>query len=76
LHPLTEVLRERGWTNRALARATGYSEQLISQVLRGLARPSSRFRAACADALNVPEESLFRFETIRRPALAGSGDDG
>lgn len=76
MHPISNILRERGWSGQTLARSAGFSNQLVSQVLRGQVRPSARFMAACAAALNMPEDSLFRFETVRRPACAGGGGDG
>jgi transcriptional regulator with XRE-family HTH domain len=50
---------ERGMTLKQLGAATGLSHPFLSQVERGLARPSVRSIAAIARALQVPPEALW-----------------
>ena len=50
---------ERGMTLKQLGAATGLSHPFLSQVERGLARPSVRSIAGIARALQVPPEALW-----------------
>src|SRR5262252_5355950 len=57
-----------------LAREVGVTPSLISQIERGLSRPSVSTLFAIAQALNVPVDAFFR-EPLPPPA-AGAGADG
>jgi transcriptional regulator with XRE-family HTH domain len=81
---------EQGMTLKQLGAATGLSHPFLSQVERGLARPSVRSIAAIARALQVPPEALWSdldaprtryVDVIRRPeapilGLTEVGDQG
>jgi transcriptional regulator with XRE-family HTH domain len=56
--------RQRGLTLKALGRLAGLSHPFLSQVERGLARPSVTSVERIADALNVPVAHLW---TAPRP---------
>jgi transcriptional regulator with XRE-family HTH domain len=60
VHPARLVLVDRGLTIRDVAVGTDYSPHWVSRVLRGLDRPSRRFRRALAAYLDLPEAALFR----------------
>jgi transcriptional regulator with XRE-family HTH domain len=60
VHPARHVLVDRGLTIREVAAGTDYCPHWVSRVLRGLDRPSRRFRRALADYLDLPEQALFR----------------
>jgi hypothetical protein len=57
-HPLWDVLDHQGRSQLWLARRTGYSIPRIKALKAG-ARPTAKFRAACAEALDLPEHVLF-----------------
>jgi hypothetical protein len=60
VHPARLVLVERGESIRDCAAAVDYNPHWVSRVLRGLDRPSHRFRKALAAHLELPESALFR----------------
>ena len=57
---LNEELRNRGWSQRELARRAGLSPTSISEVLSGKRGPGKRFCQAVAKALQVPPERIFQ----------------
>ncbi len=70
IHPARLVLVERGETIRDCAAAVDYNPHWVSRVLRGLDRPSGRFRRALAAHLGMPEEALFDSELLKRGGAA------
>jgi transcriptional regulator with XRE-family HTH domain len=62
IHPARLILVERGETIRQCAAAIEFNHQHVSRILRGLQRPSRRFRKALAAHLGVPESELFHDE--------------
>jgi transcriptional regulator with XRE-family HTH domain len=62
-----ELRRERGLTLKALGRSAGLSHPFLSQLERGLARPSVGSVERIATALNVPVAALW---SARRPEAA------
>jgi transcriptional regulator with XRE-family HTH domain len=75
-----ELRRGRGLTLKALGREAGLSHPFLSQLERGLARPSVGSVERIANALEVPVSALWThpaLETaivVRRPE--GAADDG
>ncbi len=63
-----EVLEHQGRRIRWLARATGFSEDLLLSIKAGRRRASPRFRERCALVLGVPESLLFHADTSKRDA--------
>jgi transcriptional regulator with XRE-family HTH domain len=61
----------RGMRVAELAREVGVTPSLISQIERGLSRPSVSTLFAIAQALDVPVDAFFREGGDRRPAPAG-----
>lgn len=64
---LNRELRERGWSQRELARRAGVSGATISQVLSMQQRPTWEFCASVARALRVPVDDLFVLAGLKRP---------
>ena len=62
-----ELRHERGLTLKALGRSAGLSHPFLSQLERGLARPSVGSVERIATALNVPVGALW---TVPRPETA------
>jgi len=54
-----QIRRRAGLTITALAERSGYSRPYVSLVEGGLQKPSARYRATIAKALDVPEELIF-----------------
>lgn len=57
---IAELRKERGWTQKELAEATGMSESYISAIEEGKAHPRIRTLAILAKCLNVGLELLLR----------------
>jgi transcriptional regulator with XRE-family HTH domain len=70
VQPARLVLVQRGLTIRDAAVGTDYSPHWVSRVLRGLDRPSHRFRRALAVYLDLPEASLFHDDLSERQGAA------
>jgi transcriptional regulator with XRE-family HTH domain len=68
VQPARLVLIQRGLTIRDAAAGTDYSPHWVSRVLRGLDRPSRRFRRALAEWLDLPEQALFHDDPPERGA--------
>jgi transcriptional regulator with XRE-family HTH domain len=74
-----ELRRSRGLTLKALGREAGLSHPFLSQLERGLARPSVGSVERIAQALEVPVSSLWArpplesATVVRRPEDAGDG---
>jgi len=64
----------RGMRVAGLAREVGVTPSLISQIERGLSRPSVSTLFAIAQALDVPVDAFFREPA--QPAAADAGPDG
>jgi hypothetical protein len=58
-HPIRRVLRDQGRTQAWLARTIGFASPYVRAVVSGAFPASARFRAACAEALALPEGDLF-----------------
>ncbi|MEV5412717.1 helix-turn-helix domain-containing protein [Thermopolyspora sp. NPDC052614] len=71
---LRRVRTERSLTIRELARRTGCSPSLISQIERGHSAPSAQVLYALANELRVSLDYLFGFGEVA-PARAGSDHD-
>ena len=69
-----ELRRERGLTLKALGREAGLSHPFLSQLERGLARPSVASVERIAEALQVPVGSLWA-ERQRGAAYVVRADD-
>jgi DNA-binding XRE family transcriptional regulator/quercetin dioxygenase-like cupin family protein len=65
---------QRGMRVAELAREVGVTPSLISQIERGLSRPSVSTLFAIAQALDVPVDAFFR--EPQQPAAAGGHPDG
>src|SRR5262252_8628390 len=65
---------ERGMRVAELAREVGVTPSLISQIERGMSRPSVSTLFAIAQALDVPVDAFFR--EPQPPATAGARPDG
>lgn len=63
VHPIRQIMRERGITMRALAVLTGYHWVSLCRSINGLLPACRRMRRACAMALNLPESELWLSET-------------
>ena len=57
---LQDLLDERGWSQSALARATGLSQAVISKYLLGKSEPGARELGQIADAFGVTMDVLWR----------------
>lgn len=57
---LQNLLDERGWSQSALARATGLSQAVISKYLLGKSEPGARELGQIADAFGVTMDVLWR----------------
>lgn len=68
---IARLRRERGMTRETLAEASGVSASFLSEVERGLKRPSTDVLAKVAEALGMaPSELLAYVETLE----AGAGE--
>ena len=67
-------LQKRHWSIRELARQSGISQPLISQVLSGKKAPSVNFCYRIAKALDELPETLMRLANIL-PSLPEGSDD-
>ena len=66
---------QRGMRVAELAREVGVTPSLISQIERGMSRPSVSTLFAIAQALDVPVDAFFR-EPPQRPAAVAAQPDG
>ena len=57
---LQDLLDDRGWSQSALARATGLSQAVISKYLLGKSEPGARELGQIADAFGVTMDVLWR----------------
>ncbi|MGN0867943.1 MAG: helix-turn-helix domain-containing protein [Akkermansia sp.] len=57
---LQDLLDERGWSQSALARATGLSQAVISKYLLGKSEPGARELGQIAEAFGVTMDVLWR----------------
>ena len=57
---LQKFLDERGWSQSALARASGLSQAVISKYLLGKSEPGARELGQIADAFGVTMDVLWR----------------
>src|ERR1700741_2409271 len=74
-----ELRHERGLTLKALGRSAGLSHPFLSQLERGLARPSVSLVERIATALNVPVGALWsppRPETVEIVRAGEKAMDG
>ena len=71
---LTKELKKRHWSQRELARQSGVSQPLVSQMLSGERLPSADFCVKVAHALSEPPEKVLRLAGIL-PATPASEDD-
>jgi transcriptional regulator with XRE-family HTH domain len=58
-HPAKWLIVKAGHTQRAVAKALGYTESDFARVINGYIEPGPRFRAALAKYLGLPEAELF-----------------
>jgi transcriptional regulator with XRE-family HTH domain len=58
-HPIWDLLRDEGRSQRWLARRAGYSASHVHNVAAGNNPASAVFRAKCAAVLGLPERELF-----------------
>jgi transcriptional regulator with XRE-family HTH domain len=68
---IAEVLRERGWSVRKLARQAGVSHVAVSGTLAGQRTPGADFCVKLAAALDEPPERLLRLAGILPPLPPG-----
>lgn len=68
---LRRLRMEKGWTLQELARASGVSVGMISQIERDLANPSVRVLTAIRQALGAPVPAMFRDVAPARGAESG-----
>jgi transcriptional regulator with XRE-family HTH domain len=68
--------QQRGWTLKALGRRAALSHPFLSQLERGLARPSIDSVERIADALGVSVGALWAPPRARRPTLVRSRAGG
>jgi transcriptional regulator with XRE-family HTH domain len=57
---LTQELNKREWSPAELAERAGLSKGAISHVFSGTRKPGVEFARAIAQALKLPEETVFR----------------
>src|SRR5690349_13672066 len=72
--PVRAVLAARRASVRGLARAVGYSEGHLLEVINGYREPSDQLRTRVAEALGEPEETLFRPSGSRSSRTRRPGD--
>ena len=61
---LQKFLDEKGWSQSALARASGLSQAVISKYLLGKSEPGARELGQIADAFGVSMDVLWRGGTL------------
>lgn len=71
---ITGQLEEKGWSQSELAKRSGASRPLVSQVLSGEMSPSADFCIKVAQALDEAPEKLLRLAGIL-PSAPASEDD-
>ena len=69
-----ELRHERGLTLKALGRSAGLSHPFLSQLERGLARPSVGSVERIATALNVPVGALWSTPRLETAEIVRAGD--
>jgi transcriptional regulator with XRE-family HTH domain len=69
-----ELRHERGLTLKALGRSAGLSHPFLSQLERGLARPSVGSVERIATALNVPVGALWSGPRLETAEIVRAGD--
>lgn len=69
-----ELRHERGLTLKALGRSAGLSHPFLSQLERGLARPSVGSVERIATALNVPVGALWSTPRLETAQIVRSGE--
>jgi transcriptional regulator with XRE-family HTH domain len=70
-----ELRKQRGLTLKALGRRAALSHPFLSQLERGLARPSVESVERIAHALDVPVGALWRSPRTSPPALVRAGEE-
>lgn len=65
---LSEELERRHWSQRELARRTGFNHSFVSKTLAGDRSPSKDFCLKVAQALGEAPEKLFRLAGILPPS--------
>lgn len=73
---LIEMMDERGWSQRELARRTDVSSTTVSNVITYQRLPTWEFCAAVARALSVPPEEVFALAGLMRPPPAPVDEEG
>lgn len=76
IHPIFGILRERGLMQRWLARETGISYAHVRSVAAGIQPAGPKFRAACVEAMQMPESQLFHGAPSERPSEEDGSDLG
>lgn len=71
-----ELRHERGLTLKALGRSAGLSHPFLSQLERGLARPSVGSVERIATALNVPVGALWGPPRLEAAEIVRAGENG
>ena len=72
---LNEQLRDRGWSQRELARRSDMSHSTISDVLGNVRRPSWDFCASIAGALDLDPDSVFVLAGLKARPPAPVGEE-
>lgn len=65
---LSQELERRNWSQRELARRTGFNHSFVSKTLAGDRSPSNEFCLKVAQVLGEAPEKLFRLAGILPPS--------
>ncbi len=65
-HPVKELARSRGVSQRELSARLGWSVEFVNRVLAGIVPSTPAFRSAIAAFFDLPEAQLFHEEAERR----------
>lgn len=66
-------LKNRGWSQRELARQSGVKQSRLSDVIRGVRNPGPKFCGDIARAFGIPVEVVMRAAAILPPSAELEG---